>query len=172
MNSHSGPVIRAELPGDEAAIRRVHNAAFPSPLEGQLVDDLRRAGRLTISLVALSENEIVGHVAFSPVTIAGEPAGLGLAPIAVLPQFQRRSIGSELIQKALAQCASAGIRSIVVLGSPAYYGRFGFQPAAKWNLSDEYGGGDAFQALELIPGSIPAAGGLVQYAPEFSLFAP
>lgn len=163
--------IRAEQPGDEDGIRRVLSVAFSSPLEAQLVDELRRAGRLTISRVAVADDEIVAHIAFSPVTIARTVVGLGLAPLAMLPAFQRQAIGSILIQDALGECVEIGARMIVVLGSPKFYGRFGFKPAAGWNLSDEYQGGEAFQALELIPGSIPAGGGLVQYAPEFSIFA-
>jgi putative acetyltransferase len=167
----SAATIRAERPGDEDGIRRVHDAAFPGPLEGQLLDELRRAGRLTISRVAVIDDQIVAHIAFSPITIAGKVVGLGLAPLAVLPAFQRQLIGSILVTDALGECVAIGARFVVVLGSPVFYGRFGFEPASHWNLSDEYQGGEAFQALELIPGSIPAGGGLVQYASEFSVFA-
>jgi putative acetyltransferase len=72
----------------------------------------------------------------------------------------------------LAKCRRLGVGFVVVLGDPAYYSRFGFQPAARWNLSDEFEGGDAFQAIELMPGAIPIGGGLVKYAPEFSIFTP
>jgi putative acetyltransferase len=163
--------IRAELPGDEDGIRRVHNAAFPSPLESRLVDALRGVGRLTISRVAAIEAEIVGHIAFSPITINDSIVGLGLAPLAVAPSFQRQGIGSILLLDSLGECAANGVGLIVVLGEPSYYSRFGFKHAAQWNLSDEYKGGEAFQAIELITGAIPAGGGLVQYAPEFSIFA-
>ncbi len=163
--------IRAEQSGDEAGIYRVHNAAFSSPIEGQLVDELRHAGRLSISRVAVVGNEIVGHIAFSPVTIKSEVVGLGLAPLAVLPTFQRQKIGAKLIQDALTECVAVAARFVVVLGSPAYYGRFGFKPAAQWNLCDEYEGGEAFQVIELVAGSIPAEGGLVKYTSEFAIFA-
>lgn len=165
-------LIRLEQDQDIPAITAVHAAAFPGPLEGRLVSLLRDAGKLRLSLVAELENQIVGHVAFSPVTLAGTSSGWGLAPVGVLPEHQRRGIGQALIQRALTACAESGCEFVVVLGDPAYYGRrFGFLPASQWNLRDEYGGGEAFQALELRNGSIPSSGGLVQYAPEFSIFA-
>jgi len=161
--------VRPERPDDAPAIRRVHEAAFPTTLEGRLVDALRDAGRLTVSLVAERDREVVGHVAFSPVTLDGAPGvtdGVGLAPVAVLPAHQRRGVGAQLVREGLAACAAAGF--VVVLGDPAYYGRFGFAPASRWGLRDEYGGGEAFQALELRSGGIPAGAGLVRYAPEFA----
>jgi putative acetyltransferase len=177
-------LIRAEQPGDEPAIRRVQLAAFPTPAESQLVDNLRSADRLTISLVALLENEIVGHIAFSPVTIeaatngdtinstATSAGGLGLAPLAVLPDHQRSGIGTALGHAGMAECRRLQTPFVVVLGSPDYYPRFGFSAAARWKLLDEYEGGPAFQAIELVAGAIPAGGGLVRYAPEFAVFAP
>src|SRR5688572_13289980 len=118
--------IQAEQPGDETAIRAVHDAAFPGPLEGRLVDDLRRAGRLTISMVAVVDEQIVGHIAFSPVTVGDGAVGLGLAPLGVLPTMHGRGIGSALAEAGLARCRDLGTGFVVVLGSPAYYGRFGF----------------------------------------------
>jgi putative acetyltransferase len=164
--------IRVEQTGDESAIHSLHDAAFSSPLEGQLVDDLRRSGRLTISRVAVDGNKIIGHIAFSAVTIGQSSVGLGLAPLAVLPEYQRQSIGSILVLDALGECTAIGAGFVVVLGSPVYYRRFGFKPAASWNLVDEFQGGDAFLALELVPGAIPAGGGLVRYTSEFSNFLP
>ena len=165
-------LIRNEQPGDIAGIDAVHRAAFPGPLEARLVRLLREAGHLQVSLVAEVNGDIAGHVAFSPVELAGSTSGWGLAPLAIHPGLQRKGIGRELIRAGLKACAAAGCGFVVVLGDPAYYGRFfGFTSAARWSLLDEYGGGEAFQALELQPGSIPAAGGLVRYGPEFSIFA-
>jgi putative acetyltransferase len=163
-------IIRAELPGDDAGIRRVLQAAFPTPAEAQLIDDLRRGGRLSISLVAEDGRDIVGHIAFSPVTIDGRAVGLGLGPLAVMPSSQRQGIGSALIRAGLEACRQTRTGFLVVLGDPVYYGRFGFQSAVRWRLCDEFHGGEAFQALELRPDGIPADGGLVRYAPEFAVF--
>jgi putative acetyltransferase len=160
--------VRAEQPGDEGAIHKVHASAFPTDLEARLVDALRNAQQMLVSLVATTDRLIVGHVAFSPVAAAVE-GGVGLAPVAVLPSYQGRSIGGQLIRAGLAQCHQAGHSFVVVLGDPAYYGRFGFQPAARWGLVDEYGGGDAFQALELSPDALSRGGGLVRYASAFAV---
>jgi putative acetyltransferase len=160
--------VRPERIGDQDAIRVVHTASFPTAAEARLVDALRTAGRLDISLVAETAGEVVGHVAFSPVTLPGTVGGGGLAPVAVLPAFRRRGIAAALVREGLAACASR-YAFVVVLGDPRYYGRFGFLPASRWRLRDEYGGGDAFQALELRPGAIPAGGGVVRYCPEFAL---
>ena len=161
-------MIRFEAPADHAAIHAVHVASFPSAYEADLVDALRQAGRLAISLVAVEEDVVVGHVAFSPVTLPDTTDGVGLAPVAVLPAFRRRGIAAELIREGLAECRRRTRGFVVVLGEPHYYQRFGFLPARGWGLRDEYGGGEAFQALELRPGAIPATGGLVRYAPELA----
>lgn len=131
------------------------------------MDALRAAGRLTLSLVAVEEGVVAGHVALSPVRVTGAADGIGLAPVAVLPAFRRRGIADRLIRMGLERCGEQGFGFVVVLGEPEYYGRFGFRPASDWGLSDEYGGGDAFQALELRPGAIPRGAGVVRYAPEF-----
>jgi putative acetyltransferase len=160
--------IRHEEPADHRAIYGVHEASFPTAGEAQLVDALRAAGRLFVSLVAEDQGEIVGHVAFSPVSVLGATDGVGLAPVAVLPAFRRRGIADQLIRQGIADCKQQGCGFVVVLGEPDYYRRFGFKSARFWGLRDEYGGGDAFQAMELRPGAIPTNGGDVQYAPEFA----
>ena len=161
-------VIRPERPGDVAAIHAVHASAFPTDAEARLVDGLRAAGHLSLTFVADDEGRIVGHVAFSPVTLAGTADGLGLAPLSVTPKHQRTGIGSQLVQAGLAAAASANIRFVVVLGHPGYYPRFGFRPAAEVGLRNEYGADEAFMVLELRPGSLPAGGGLVRYGAEFA----
>ena len=160
--------IRPEQPADVAAIYAVHAAAFPTDGEARLVDALRAAGRLSVSRVAIEERKVVGHVAFSTVTVAGATNGVGLGPVAVLPDCQKRGTGERLIRQGLDACRQAGFAFVVVLGEPAYYRRFGFEPAGDWGLVDEYGGGAAFQALELKPNAIPRGAGLVCYAPEFA----
>ncbi|MGE0713124.1 MAG: GNAT family N-acetyltransferase [Planctomycetota bacterium] len=162
--------VRAEQLSDIPGIHAVHAAAFPTPGEARLVDALRAAGRLEVSLVAADADEVVGHVAFSRVRAADGTQGVGLAPVAVLGAHRRRGVGAALIEAGLAACRATGWGYAVVLGDPAYYGRFGFRAAAEHGLEDEYGGGPAFQVLELAAGGLPSAG-LVRYAPEFAALA-
>jgi putative acetyltransferase len=161
-------LTRAEIPDDIAAIEAVHAAAFPTRAEARLVNLLRDAGRLLVSIVAEVEDRIVGHVAFSPVTTPQGLTGLGLAPLAVHAPFRRRGIGAALVQAGLLAARELDSGWVVVLGDPDYYARFGFRPAPAVGLTDEYGGGEAFQALELTPGRLPLGAGLVRYAPEFA----
>lgn len=163
--------IRGEHPNDRQAIHRLHAACFPTEAEARLVDLLRDAGRLIVSLVAEVDGSVVGHVAFSPVTDENGAVGAGLAPLAVIESHRRQGVAAELVCAGLDACRDAGFRWAVVLGEPEYYGRFGFRAASQFGLSDEYGGGSAFQAIELVPGGIPVGGGLVRYAPEFASVA-
>lgn len=164
-------MIRFEQLGDRQAIYAVHAGCFPTNAEARLVDLLRDAGRLRFSLVAEVDGTIVGHVAFSPVTAAGAREGIGLAPVAVVEKHRKHGIAAQLIETGLAACRDAGFGWAVVLGSPAYYRRFGFQPASSFGLSDEYGGGPAFQVIGLMQDGVPVGAGLVRYAPEFGMFA-
>jgi putative acetyltransferase len=160
--------VRPEQPGDAAAVFAVHAASFPGVDEARLVDLLRDAGRLTVSLVAEVDGAVVGHVGFSPVTVASGAIGAGLAPLAVVEPYRRRGVAAELVRAGIAACGVAGFGWAVVLGEPEYYGRFGFRAASELGLSDEYGGGATFQAIELTPGALPIGAGLVRYAPEFA----
>ena len=162
-------IVRRERPADVSAIRGLHEEAFPTPAEARLVDVLRGSGRLVVSLVAEESREIVGHVALSPVSAGASSEGLGLAPLAVARGCRRRGVGSALVRGGLDAGSRAGFGFVVVLGEPAYYGRFGFAAASGWGLLVDYGGGPAFQALELRPGGIPRGSGLVRYGEEFSL---
>jgi putative acetyltransferase len=164
-------LVRRELPSDAADIRQVLCAGFPTDAEARLVDLLRVAGRLTVSLVAEVDGCIAGYVAFSSVTVASGSVGIGLAPLAVLQAYQRQGIASSLVTAGLAACRELGFGWGVVLGDPAYYSRFGFRSAADFGLVDAFGGGPAFQVIELMPGKIPRNEGLVRYAPEFDMFA-
>jgi putative acetyltransferase len=164
-------IVRTEEDADVPAIFAVHRACFPSDDEARLVDALRAAGRLVVSLVAVVNEEIVGHVAFSPVTAEDGATGLGLAPLAVVKEHRQKGIGAHLVRTGLLACKTADYGWAVVLGDPDYYGRFGFEPASKFGLSDEFRGGPHFQALELIAGQMPTGAGLVRYAPGFNAFA-
>ncbi len=160
--------VHPERPGDAAAIHAVHAASFPTDLEARLVDLLRTSGRLPVSLVAEVGGAVVGHVAFSPVTAASGALGVGLAPVAVAEAHRRQGIAAGLVRAGFGACRVAGFGWAVVMGEPAYYSRFGFRPASEYGLSDEYGGGEAFQAVELVLGALPVGAGLVRYAPEFA----
>lgn len=160
--------IRPEQPSDAAAIFAVHAASFSTNAEARLVDLLRKAGNLAISLVAEVDGTIVGHVAFSPVTTSKGDIGAGLAPLAVVEAYRRQGTAAELVRAGLQACKKVSVGWVVVLGDPAYYGRFGFEPAAPFGLSDEYGGGEAFQVLEFVPNALPKGAGLVRYAAEFA----
>jgi putative acetyltransferase len=164
--------IRVETAQDTAAVWAVERAAFDRPDEADLVGRLRASARPHVSLVAAMDQRIVGHIFFSPVTIAGAPPDLlsmGLAPLAVEPERQRTGIGSALVRAGLDACRALGARAVVVLGHAQYYPRFGFAPAVRFGLRSEYEVPDeAFMALELVPGALSGVRGLVRYAPAFA----
>jgi putative acetyltransferase len=159
--------IRDERPGDADPISRVHREAFGGGVEPCLVDLLRDRNKAVVSLVAVVNDEIVGHVLFSPVTVDGPIKALGLAPIGVVPAKQRRGIGSSLIREGLRRCAESGYECVVLIGEPRYYQRFGFQPAHRYGLTNQYGVVDEFMVLALREGVVEQLHGLVRYAPEF-----
>lgn len=165
--------VRQESPTDINGIHALHAASFPTSAEADLVDALRASGRLHISLVADDDGQVVGHVVFSPVTVQHDnaAAGAGLGPIAVQWSHRRRGVAAALVEEGFRRCRIAAVGWVVVLGDPKYYSRFGFRPAREFGLFDEFGGGDAFMAIELTPGAIPRDAGLVKYAPEFALVA-
>ncbi|MGH6706110.1 MAG: GNAT family N-acetyltransferase [Sphingomicrobium sp.] len=160
--------IRAETAGDAAAISAVVEAAFAGAehsdgTEVAIVEQLRKAAALTISLVATDGTEIVGHVALSPITIDGVDIGwLGVGPVSVLPGRQNQGIGQALMHEALDRARSMGAAGCVVLGEPAYYGGFGFK--ADERLSFPGPPPEYFQALAF-DGAIPS--GTVAYHKAF-----
>jgi putative acetyltransferase len=162
-------VIRAEAHGDAAAIRALTEQAFAGAphsdgSEPDVVDRLRADGDLALSLVATRVGgAIVGHVAFSQVTIDGGEAGwFGLGPISVLPALQGRGIGARLVEAGLAEMRVRGARGVVLVGDPAYYSRFGF--ARDPRLSYPRPGGEHLQRIVL---SGEGTGGTIRYAPAF-----
>lgn len=161
--------IRPEQPGDEHGIRAVHIAAFERETEADLVDQLRATASPLLSLVAIQDT-IIAHLMCSPVVCKAAPAMqiMGLAPMAVLPKHQRTGIGSALVSDAVERCGEESYDAIIVLGHPAYYRRFGFQPASNFGIQSIYGAPDeAFMALELDPGSLRHASGQVRYHAAF-----
>ena len=162
--------IRKEQRREHQEIRQVIVAAFGGDTEANLVELLRDRNKALAALVAVSDNKIVGHIMFSPVTITLAPKTLrtvGLAPLSVLPEFQRQGIGSMLTREGLKKCAAAGFEIAVVLGSPYYYPRFGFSRASLYDLDNEYDTDEHFMAMELKNGALDKVGGTVRYSPEF-----
>jgi putative acetyltransferase len=163
-------LIRPETTADANGIRRVHEAAFPTAAEADLVERLRASSKAVIALVAEDGGRIVGHILFSPVAL--EPlagtVGLGLAPVAVLPDHEKHGVGRRLVQNGLAECRAWGAGFVVVLGEPEYYGRFGFEPASEHGLLNEYQADPKFMVFELKTGALPPRGTLIKYAREFA----
>lgn len=163
--------IREELPEDWDAIHEVNERAFGQAGEANLVRALRNGGAVTLSLVAIAQSRILGHILFSPVTIQSgnvEFSAIGLAPLAVAPQGQGQGIGAQLVEKGIQLLRERSHPAVVVLGHPDYYPRFGFTKASLYKISWEFDAPEeAFMLLELVPGSLPAAGGVVQFHPAF-----
>ncbi len=164
--------IRLEKPEDTAAVRQVHQAAFPTAAEADLVDRLRKGGKAAVSLVAVDAGQIVGHIVFSPVTFDPPLAvtAFGLAPMAVLANHWKHGVGRRLVQNGLAECHARGACLVVVLGEPDYYERFGFERASRHGLRNEFGAEDTFMVYMLEAGAHPPPGTLVKYVPEFDKF--
>jgi putative acetyltransferase len=164
-------IIRAEKTEDRDAIHRVVELAFGQRGEADLVDALRENAKTYISLVATVDKQVVGHIFFSPVTVeakASNFAAMGLAPMAVLPEYQNQGIGSQLVREGLKECRGLDYDIVVVLGHPEFYPRFGFAPASRKGLRSEYDVRDeVFMVLELSEDALGGRGGLVKYHPEF-----
>lgn len=164
--------IRLETPDDAPAVQRVNEAAFGRADEAHLVNRLRDRAGSYIALVAIDGGEVVGHIAFSLVTVDSSRPGfsaLGLAPMAVVPDRQRRGIGSALIREGIAACRAAGADAVFVLGHPDYYSRFGFEPAAAHEIGNEYGASaEAFMVLELAADALSGVTGTARYDPALA----
>jgi len=164
--------IRKERSSDVEKIWKVNSEAFETEVEAKLVNSLRKSGCPCISLVAEIENSIVGHILFTPVELTGNKNKLkimGLAPMAVLDQYQNKGIGSELVMAGLKCCQSLGCDAVVVLGYANYYSRFGFVPSVKYNIKSEYDvPDDVFMMLELVPGVLTNYKGVIKYHDAFN----
>jgi len=165
--------IRNEDEKERAAVRELNIAAFGTPAKADLVDRLRRDATPLISLVAVDNEVVVGHIIFSPVLLPGRPdlRIMGLAPMAVAPERQRRGIGAALARAGIKACKKLGFGAIVVLGHPEYYPRFGFLPAVRFGLGCEFEAPEeVFMVLELHPGYLDSAAGTVKYHAAFNRF--
>jgi putative acetyltransferase len=168
--TNSNIKVHPETESDIAGIHAIEEAAFGRTSEADLVDLCRANDKVSLSLVAVSESRIVGHILFTPVELdPPHPGwkGLGIGPLAVLPEVQRTGIGSRLMTIGLEICRQHGIDFVVLLGDPVYYCHFGFIPGREFGLTSDYGDGDEFQARELTPGVLRAAKATVKYVPEF-----
>jgi len=164
--------IRGEVPSDIEAIHHVNKLAFKTDAEAVLVDRLREKGVVTLSLVAVENDRVIGHILFTPVTIESDHAkyeAVTLGPIAVLPQYQRRGIGTQLIEQAFEQCRRSGNNVVVLIGHPEYYPRFGFVPAKPKGLVSEFEVPDeAWMVAELVENALDGISGEVRFQPEFA----
>lgn len=168
--------LRCEQPADCSAVFEVHRQAFRRDDEARLVDALRHNEAAFIpelSIVAVAEGRVVGHILFTRIRIEG-PGGhfgesLALAPLAVLPAFQRQGIGGQLIREGLDAARRSGFGSVIVLGHAEYYPKFGFVQAEKWGIRAPFEvPANVFMALELVPGALAHASGVVVYPKEFN----
>ena len=160
--------VRPEGDADLGAIRTVNREAFGTMAEADWVDALRANGDAALSLVAENDSGVVGHILFSHLPIrtsSRDVAAVALAPMSVLPRWQRRGVGSALVRAGLDRCREAGLEAVVVLGHPNYYPRFGFSARLAAPLRAPFSG-PAFMALELAPGAL-TVGGVVRYPAAF-----
>jgi putative acetyltransferase len=161
--------IRFEQPGDIQKIREVNLQAFGTETEANLVDTLRNADVELISLVAEENAEVIGHILISPVTLGGDLKIAGLAPMAILPEWQHRGVGTKLVHAGLQACEKAGYEAVVVLGHADYYPRFGFVPSVNFGIKSEYDvPPEVFMVKELREGALKGATGTVIYHQAFN----
>jgi putative acetyltransferase len=162
-------IIREERPEDSCAIREINRNAFGGNAEAILVDRLREDGMVVASLVAAEDGTLVGHILFSHLPVETSDSVIhaaALAPMAVLPARQRTGIGSAMVRAGLDACRRRGKSVAVVLGHPEYYPRFGFSAGLAERLHGPYSG-DAWMALELVPGALTGVEGRVRYPAAF-----
>jgi putative acetyltransferase len=167
-------IVRCEHTEDtqeRSTVRSINEAAFGRPDEADLVDSLRAEGAVLLSLVAEVEQRIVGHILFSRMwieTSSGPVSAAALAPMAVLPNHQRRGIGERLIRRGLDLLRSRDEEIVIVLGHPDYYPRFGFSSESARSLESPFPP-EAFMALELRPHALEGLRGKVRYPAAFGL---
>jgi putative acetyltransferase len=162
--------IREEKPEDIATIHALNKEAFGQEQEANIVDALRQNDAILLSLVAVCDNNIVGHILYSPITIDDKLEGAALGPMAVRPALQRRGIGSSLVRAGNERLKRDGWPFILVLGHAEFYPRFGFKPASKYGVTCEWEvPDDVFMLLVLDEKRMRGMTGKSRYRPEFSL---
>lgn len=167
-------VVREETASDIPAIRRLNEEPLGQPTEADIIDRLRASCDRLLSLVAVLDKRIVGHILFSPVVLESEGRlrnGMGLGPIAVLPSLQRREIGSRLVKAELARMRSAGCPFVVVPGHHGYFPRFDFKRVSDYGVGRESWDAvsdEAFMTLVSEEKAIPAGGSVARYREGFN----
>lgn len=164
--------LRAELPDDHGLVGLLYRQAFIGNYEAELIEAMREAGIVPISLVAMDGDELVGHIVFAELEVEVDGRSvpsLALAEMAVHADMQRAGIGRQLVMAGLAEARARKIDAVLVLGHPTYYPRFGFSASLARHLVTPFRGGDAFMALELSPGALAGSSGRVTYPPAFHL---
>jgi putative acetyltransferase len=164
-------LIRPETSFDHEAVRSVNTDAFGRADEADLIDRLRRDGVVLLSLVAVREDAVAGHILFTrlPIqTASGVVEAVALAPLAVRSEVQRQGVGSALIKDGVTRLLEAGERIVIVVGDPRYYQRFGFSGRLARNLSCPLSG-PSFMAMELRAGALDGLAGEVKYPPAFEI---
>lgn len=164
--------IRPETPEDIPAIHHVNELAFDRANEADLVDRLRGENAITLSLVAVQDEKVVGHVLITPVTIHAEDSqwdAVALGPMAVLPSHQNQGVGATLIRAAFEELKRMGQFVVIVLGHPQYYPRLGFVPSKplgiRWEIDVPE---EVFMVAELTEGALNGRMGIVRYHPAFN----
>lgn len=168
-------IIRQEEEKDRTQVYKINTRAFDKEAEAHLVDLLRTSDAFVpeLSLVAEVDGQIVGHILFTIIDIVDttqeKNPSLSLAPMAVLPEYQHRGIGGELIRKGLKIARELDHRSVIVVGHKDYFPKFGFLPAAVYNLKAPFDVPvNVFMAIELYEDSLKQVSGTVRYAKEFT----
>lgn len=171
---HNRLNIRPETKKDFSKITQVNDFAFGQKNEGRLIERLRQTEKYIpeLSLVAELDDEIIGHILFYPITIHSDISkflSISLGPMAVAPVHQRKGIGSQLVIEGLEAAKKLGHRSVIVVGHPEYYPKFGFKRASQWNIKVPFEvPDDAFLAMELAEGELEGKSGTVEYPKEFN----
>ncbi|MEE8597524.1 MAG: N-acetyltransferase [bacterium] len=164
--------IRQEKKQDIEVIRQLNNKAFGQSQEADIIDKLRNNYNHFLSLVAELDNKIVGHILFTPVIIEADKVaieGVGLAPMAVLPKYQKQGIGSILVIKGLEKVKQSGCPFVIVLGHSEYYPKFGFEPASRYGIRSEWEVPDeAFMIVVFDKSKLQGISGVAKYRSEFA----
>lgn len=170
MNQQPAVFVRPERPQDHPAVFELNLRSFQRAEEARLVELLRAASRPCVSLVALMQDRINGHVLFTPARLEAAPMRMAMAlgPLSVRPEHQRQGVGTRLVQVGLDACRIAAVELVFVVGDPRFYRRFGFTAAAGYGLTVRPDWDPYLLVAELRRGALEKASGRVAFRPEFS----